>query len=87
MAIKIPEKIKAHPTNSVIEGSDCKKISAKTIVKGICIEKSNACLRGPNLFKQINKKVSPIMIPITEDRKMAKKMEFSKYNGRHLKKT
>ena len=87
MAIKIPEKIKAHPINSVKEGNDCKNISARIIVKGICIEKSNACLRGPNLFKQINKNVSPIMIPITEERKIAKKMEFSKYKGSHFKKT
>ena len=51
------------------------------------MEKSNACLRGPNLFRQINKKVSPIMMPITEDKKIATKIEFSKYRGSHFKKT
>ena len=78
MAIIIPKKIKAHPTSSVEDGSDCKNTSARIMVKGICIEKSNACLRGPNLFRQINKNVSPIMMPITDDKKMAKKIEFSK---------
>ena len=87
MAIIIPKKIKAHPMSSVVEGSDCKKTSARIIVKGICIEKSNACLLGPNLFRQTNKNVSPIMIPITEDKKMAKKIEFSTYIGSHFKYT
>jgi len=73
--------------SSVVEGSECKNTSARIIVKGICIEKSNACLRGPNRFKQINKKVSPIIIPITEDKKIAKKIEFSKYKGSHFKYT
>ena len=87
MAIIIPKKIKEHPKSSVLEGSDCKNTSARIIVKGICMEKSNACLRGPNLFRQINKKVSPIIIPITEDKKIAKKIEFSKYKGSHFKYT
>jgi hypothetical protein len=51
------------------------------------MEKSNACLRGPSLLRQINKNVSPIMMPITEDKKIAKKMEFSKYKGSHFKYT
>ena len=83
----IPEKIKAHPMSSVEEGSDYKNTSARIIVKGICMEKSNACLRGPSLFKHINKNVSPIIIPITEDRKIATKIEFSKYKGSHCKYT
>ncbi|CAI8240942.1 MAG: Uncharacterised protein [Flavobacteriaceae bacterium] len=73
--------------SSVGEGSDCKNTLARIIVKGICMEKSNACLRGPSLLRQINKNVSPMMIPITEDKKIAKKMEFSKYNGSHFKYT
>jgi len=87
IAIIIPEKINAHPMSSVVEGSDCKNTSARIIVKGICMEKSNACLRGPSLLRQINKNVSPIMMPITEDKKIAKKIEFSKYRGSHFKYT
>tara|TARA_B100000676_G_C17644735_1_gene613413 strand:- start:74 stop:214 length:141 start_codon:yes stop_codon:yes gene_type:complete len=45
------------------------------IVNGICIEKSNACLLGPNLLRHINKKVSPIIIPMIEDKTIAVKID------------
>jgi len=38
-------------------------------------------------LRQINKNVSPIIIPITEDKKIATKIELSKYKGSHFKYT
>ena len=67
-----------HPKSSTIEGSVCKNISAKMIVKGICKENNKACLLGPSLFRQINKNVSPIIMPITDDKNIAIKIDLLK---------
>ena len=76
IATIIPKKIKQHPISSIIEGSVCKKISAKIIVKGICKENNKACLLGPSLLRQINKNVSPIIMPTIEDKKTAINIDF-----------
>jgi hypothetical protein len=73
--MSIPEKINAHPMSSVGEGSVWRNTSARIIVKGICIEKSKACRRGPSLLRHTNKKVSPIIIPIIEDKTIAEKID------------
>jgi len=48
------------------------------------MEKSKACLLGPNLLRHTNKKVSPIIIPIIEDRTMAEKIDWLKYKSSQL---
>ena len=78
IAIIIPKKIKLQPISSINDGKVWRNISAKMIVNGICIEKSNACLLGPNLLRHINKKVSPIIIPMIEDKTIAVKIDWSK---------
>ena len=78
IATMIPKKIKKHPKSSIIEGSVCKNISAKMIVKGICKENNKACLLGPSLLRQTNKNVSPIIMPITEDKNIAMNIDLLK---------
>ena len=48
------------------------------IVKGICKENNKACLLGPSLFRQTNKNVSPIIMPITEDKNIAMNIDLLK---------
>tara|TARA_B100002052_G_scaffold158234_1_gene144187 strand:+ start:305 stop:529 length:225 start_codon:yes stop_codon:yes gene_type:complete len=67
----MPINIKLHPVNSIKEGNVLRKTSARIIVNGICIEKSKACLLGPNLLRHTNKKVSPIIMPIIDEKKIA----------------
>ena len=59
-------------------GSVCKNISAKMIVKGICKENNKACLLGPSLLRQTNKNVSPIIMPIIEDKNIAMNIDLLK---------
>ena len=74
----IPKKIKKHPKSSTIEGSVCKNIFAKMIVKGICKENNKACLLGRSLLRHTNKNVSPIIMPITEDKNIAMNIDLFK---------
>ncbi len=74
----IPPNTRAQPINSINVGRVFKKNSAIKMVKGICSENKSACRLGPSRFKQIYKKVSPIMMPINEDKKIIKKTCDSK---------
>ncbi len=78
IATMIPKKIKKHPKSSTVDGSVCKNISAKMIVKGICKENNNACLLGPSLLRHTNKNVSPMIMPITEDKNIAMNIDLLK---------
>ena len=48
------------------------------LVNGICKENNKACLLGPSLLRQTNKNVSPIIIPIIEDKNIAKNIDLLK---------
>ena len=74
----MPINIKLHPINSIKEGNVLRKTSARIMVNGICIEKSKACLLGPSLLRHTNKKVSPIIMPIIDERKIAIRIDSLK---------
>ena len=78
IATMIQKKIRKHPNSSTIDGSVCKNIFAKIIVKGICKENNKACLLGPSLLRHTNKNVSPIIMPITEDKNIAMNIDLLK---------
>ena len=42
------------------------------------MENNNASRRGPKRFRQMKRKVSPIIIPMIEDKPIARRIEFSK---------
>ena len=55
----------------VIVGAGPSGLSAAIKLKQLSKENNKACLLGPSLLRQINKNVSPIIIPTTEDKKIA----------------